>query len=185
MNNTLTPINDLSSKAFDELFARYQDLDTDCLLIYIIDNVKASALVHLAEQFHIMGHEGWNNCRNESEQRELIKNAIKLHKYKGTKYALIQVLDVLGIEGRIFEWFDYDGDPYYFKIRLSSFSFSSDNKLLDNLIALINEYKNVRSHLENIELDIVSRTQNNTNVALGVIENRFCKYICTQPLRSE
>ena len=53
MNNILTPINDISSVTFDELFARYQSLDTECLLIYLFDKVEESALVHLAEQFHI------------------------------------------------------------------------------------------------------------------------------------
>lgn len=185
MNKNLSPVNDLSANTYDELFAKFQNLDTECLLIYLFDKVEKSALIHLAEQFHITGNEGWNDCKNESEQRELIKNSIKLHKYKGTKYALIKVLEVLGIEGKIFEWFEYGGNPYYFKTRLTSFNFSSENNLLDNLTDLINEYKNVRSHLENIELDIVSKTQQNVNVALGIAENRFCEYVCTKPLRNE
>ena len=53
MSNKLSPINDLSSMTFDELFARYQELDTECLLIYLFDKVEESALVHHAEQFHI------------------------------------------------------------------------------------------------------------------------------------
>ena len=71
MNNTLTPINDISSVTFDELFARYQSLDTECLLIYLFDKVEESALVHLAEQFHITGTEGWTYCQTTEEKRNV------------------------------------------------------------------------------------------------------------------
>lgn len=178
-NEILTPINDISSRAYDELFSRYQDLDTECLLIYIFDSVNESALIHLAEQFHITGNEGWINCKTVEEKRNLIKNSLNLHRYKGTKYALVRVLDILGLNGEVSEWFEYEGNPYYFKVSLTSFSFSSDNKLLNNLIDLINEYKNVRSHLESIELNIASKTDNKAGVALGYVESSFCVYDCT------
>lgn len=175
----LTPINDISSLAFDKLFSRYQDLDTNALLIYIFDSVNESALIHLAEQFHITGKEGWINCKTTEEKRNLIKNSLNLHRFKGTKYALIRVLDILGLNGEVEEWFEYDGNPYYFKVSLTSFNFSSDNTLLNNLIDLINEYKNVRSHLESIELNIASKTDNKANVSLGLVESSFCEYNCT------
>ena len=82
MNKTnLSPINDLSSKTYDELFSRFQNLDTECLLIYLFDKVEETALVHLAEQFHITGNEGWSNCTNIAEKRDLIKNSLN-HPYK-------------------------------------------------------------------------------------------------------
>jgi len=181
-DKVLTPINDISSRAFDELFSRYQGLDTECLLIYIFDSVNESALIHLAEQFHITGNEGWINCQTVEEKRNLIKNSLNLHRFKGTKYALIRVLDILGLNGKVEEWFEYEGNPYYFKVSLTSFNFSSDNTLLNNLIDLINEYKNVRSHLESIELNIASKTQEKVKVALGLVESRFCVYNCTSAL---
>ena len=180
--NNISPINDVSANAYDDLFARFQDLDTECLLIYLFDNVEESALVHLAEQFHITGNEGWANCTTVKEKRELIKNAINLHKYKGTKYSLKRVLEILGIEGEIIEWFEYGGNPYYFKANLTGFDFTSENGLLDRLIDLINEYKNVRSHLDSIRLNIASKTQNKVNTALGLVESRYCNYYCIQEL---
>lgn len=50
ITQNITPLNDLSSQVFDELFSRFQNLDTDALLVYLIDSVNESALVHLAEQ---------------------------------------------------------------------------------------------------------------------------------------
>lgn len=52
-NKNLSPIKDLSSQTFDDLFSRFQNLDTECLLVYLFDKVEESALIHLAEQFHM------------------------------------------------------------------------------------------------------------------------------------
>ena len=149
----ITPLNDLSSKVFDELFSRFQDLDTDALLVYLIDSVDESALVHLADQFHIMGNEGWLQTKTEADKREIIKKAIELHRYKGTKYALVKVLSSLNINGNVNEWFEYGGDPYHFKIGIFLQNYAYNEKVFESLKKMIEEYKNVRSVLEEISIE--------------------------------
>ncbi len=153
INQNITPLNDISSKVFDELFSRFQNLDTDVLLVYLIDKVDESALVHLAEQFHIMGNEGWLQTKTEAEKREIIKKAIQLHKYKGTKYALVKVLSSLNINGEIQEWFEYEGEPYHFKIDIFLQNYTYNEKIFESLKKMIDEYKNVRSVLEEISIE--------------------------------
>lgn len=153
ITQTIQPLNDISSKVFDELFSRFQDLDTNALLVYLIDSVDESALVHLANQFHIMGNEGWLQAKTEAEKREIIKKAIELHRYKGTKYALIKVLNSLNINGDIEEWFEYDGDPYHFKIDIFLQNYTYNEKVFESLKKMIDEYKNVRSVLEEISIE--------------------------------
>ena len=90
--NSLAPIDDINLKIFDEICEeRFAGLDLECILVSIIDNVPADALPHLAEQYHITGNEGWLQALNEQEKRELIKSAIKMHRYKGTKYAIEEI----------------------------------------------------------------------------------------------
>lgn len=149
----ITPLNDISSKVFDELFSRFQDLDTDALLVYLIDSVDESALVHLADQFHIMGNEGWLQAKTEAEKRKIIKKAVELHRYKGTKYALIKVLNSLNINGDVEEWFEYGGDPYHFKIDIFLQNYTYNEKVFESLKKMIDEYKNVRSVLEEISIE--------------------------------
>ena len=149
----ITPLNDISSKVFDELFSRFQYLDTDVLLVYLIDSVDESALVHLADQFHIMGNEGWLQAKTEAEKREIIKKAVELHRYKGTKYALIKVLNSLNINGDVEEWFEYGGDPYHFKIDIFLQNYTYNEKVFESLKKMIDEYKNVRSVLEEISIE--------------------------------
>ena len=95
-NNSLAPINDVNLKIFDEICEeRFAKLDLDAVLISIIDNVPADALPHLAEQYHITGNEGWLQALSDTEKRNLIKSSIKMHRYKGTKYALEEIFKTL------------------------------------------------------------------------------------------
>lgn len=131
--------------------ARLSDIDLTPVLVYLIDTVDPTALPVLADQFHILG-EGWQFARTEAEQRQLLKRAIELHRYKGTPWAIQQVLDTLQLSGKVSEWFDYGGQPYHFKISVDVTSRGIDADTLSMLTTLVNEYKNVRSHLELISL---------------------------------
>lgn len=154
--DNLIPIKDQSSIAFNELFNRLGTLDLTPILIYLIDNVKIDALPHLADQFHITGNEGWIFSKTEEEKRALIKNAIQIHKYKGTKFSLEKVLEALNLNGRIAEWFDYGGNPYHFKVILDLFNRGFDETTEQQLFDLINETKNVRSTMETLEVNLAN-----------------------------
>ena len=107
--NNISTLNDLNFKIIDEILdLRLSDLELTCLLVTIVDNVPSDALPHLAEQYHVTGNEGWLQTRNDTEKRDLIKRAIEVHRYKGTKYALTKIFDMFGIEGQIQEWFEKD-----------------------------------------------------------------------------
>jgi phage tail P2-like protein len=156
VNQRLIPdgIKDNSTLAFNELVDRLGTIDITPLLIYLIDNVNQSALVHLADQFHILGNEGWNMVSTDFEKRKLIKDAIKNHRYKGTKYSIVKALESIGFIVELKEWFEYEGTPYHFKLKLSSASYTSQDNLSSKICQYVDEYKNVRSVLENLELDL-------------------------------
>lgn len=127
---------------------RFAQLDMTTLLVYLVDVVDASALPSLAEQFHVQGLEGWLFASDEQEKRELIKQAIELHKYKGTVWAVRRVLEILSLPGAITEWFEYGGKAYFFKVDIELVNQGMDENLFNNLVELIHQYKNVRSKLE-------------------------------------
>lgn len=153
--NNISTINDLNFKIIDEILdLRLSNLELTCLLVTIIDNVPSDALPHLAEQYHITGNEGWLQSRNDSEKRDLIKRAIEVHRYKGTKYALTKIFDMFGIEGQIQEWFETGGEPFTFSVDINFISKGLDYNLIAKLEDLIKEYKNVRSHMSNMNISI-------------------------------
>ena len=163
MSSQLCPINDEFSKIFDEIFEeRIAQLDLNCLLVTIIDNVPSDALPHLAEQYHITGNEGWLQAQRDTEKRNLIKSAIKMHRYKGTKFAIKEVLNTLDVIGDVSEWYEYDGEPYYFKIILEIFNRPVSPQTETDLRDLINEYKNERSWLESIQMNLGTQATQKT-----------------------
>ncbi len=68
-------------------------------LMYLVNICPASALPELAGQFDVLGWKGWNIAKTEQERRNLIRTAIKLHKYKGTPYSIKEALKSVGFGG--------------------------------------------------------------------------------------
>ncbi|MDD3236799.1 MAG: phage tail protein I [Candidatus Gastranaerophilales bacterium] len=163
MMGSLIPVvlQDQSNLAVEKCAAKAFEMDLKPLMIYAFDHVDLKFLPLLAEAFHILGDEGWNFAESEQEKRNLLKNALEIHRYKGTKYALLKVLETLNIQGDIKEWFEYEGNPYYFKVILNVFSRGLSETVEQQLIKLINTFKNARSRLEAIEVYLTSICKQN------------------------
>lgn len=152
--SSLAQINDINLKIFDEICEeRLSEINLDILNLANVDSLPVDALPHLAEQYHITGEEGWIFCQNDLEKRALLKNAIKLHKYKGTKFAIISALSVLNLNCDIKEWFEYNGEPFFFKVFVEVESVFNEGIELQ-IVNIINAHKNVRSWLETLTIEL-------------------------------
>lgn len=115
-----------------------------------IDTLPMDIVQLLAWQFNVNSEsKGWLLTSTDAEKRELVKNSIRLHRTKGTKFAIEEVLRIVGFGGEIKEWFEYGGHPYHFRIKITTYQGITEDKLR-RLNGLIREYKNVRSYLEDI-----------------------------------
>ena len=137
---------DPNYRALEQLLQLWSKrIDFTKLLIYWLDIVDASVLPHLAEQFHVLGLEGWDYATTEQEKRDLLKQAVELHRYKGTPWAVRQGLKRINPDLDIQEWFEYGGEPYYFKLTGNiKITLAQAVKLFYTIEAL----KSLRSHLE-------------------------------------
>lgn len=72
------------------------DLDLNVMLVYLIDLVKPSLLPALADQFSLLDEAAWELAESEEAKRNLIKNAAELHRFKGTPWAIREVIRLLG-----------------------------------------------------------------------------------------
>lgn len=58
------------------------------LVPMLIDTVPVEGLTHLAEFFSVLGADGWEYAETEAEKRALLKQAVELHRHKGTPWAV-------------------------------------------------------------------------------------------------
>lgn len=145
-------LQDESNLAMEKVINKAFDIALKPMMFLFFDTCDAKILPLLAMAFHVQGIEGWDFAKTEQEKRNLLKEALLIHRYKGTKAALKRVLKVLNITGEIQEWFEYRGRPMYFKVLLEVFDKPLSIETETQLVQLIYEFKNVRSKLETLEI---------------------------------
>lgn len=123
--------------------------ETGELLVYLVDNAQEALLPRLAEQFHVSGDEGWLLASDDAKRRELIKRAIELHRYKGTRWALTEVFRVLGIRIELKEWWEADGSGQAYTFDLTAWA--NDNLLPGQAVLNPRLYQRLRSMIEQVK----------------------------------
>lgn len=103
----------------------------------------------LAWEMHVDVWQGWDGDLSIEEKRTLIEQSIDWHQHKGTKYAVEQMLKTVFRTGYVTEWYQYGGDPYYFRIIVNE---TIDAERLDRVIQGIYAVKNIRSWLDDISV---------------------------------
>lgn len=140
--------------AFDLLVKkRFTELELDKLLVYIIDTVNADAIPYLAKQFDVLGYKGFRLATNETEQREIIKKSIELHRYKGTLWAVREALIAIGFGEAVIEE-HVEGHWANFRITIDLGTQGLGVAQIEDLRKMVEEYKNARSHLVDISYTI-------------------------------
>lgn len=111
---------------------------------YDVDNASEAVLEHIAWQ---LNSELFFLGATLEEKKRLVKEAVKLHRYKGTKYAVEHSIQLIIPNAKVEEWFEYDTTkPYYFRV------VNAEKRSLREIltvISLINIMKSLRSWLDN------------------------------------
>jgi phage tail P2-like protein len=91
----------------------------------------------------------WQNIEGDplttEKKQELINESIDWHRHKGTRWVVDQMLKVLFSQGRVTEWYEYGGQPYYFRI---AFEGDITGAQFDRILEAVYAVKNVRSWLD-------------------------------------
>jgi len=99
------------------------------------------------------------------QRRELVKKSYAWHRRKGTPSAVEELIRTIFGDGEVQEWFEYGGQPGMFKVITSNSSTTSD--MAQEFLEAIKSIKNVRSHLEAIE---VTATEDMNLYWAGVVQ---------------
>ena len=84
------------------------------VLIYCrIDELPEELIDILAYDMHV----DWYDYSYPLDiKRDIVKSSVKVHKKMGTKYAVETALKSIYKTTTIKEWFEYGGEPYWFKV---------------------------------------------------------------------
>ena len=94
----------------------------------------------------------WSDNWSLAVKRNVIKASINVHKKKGTIGALRSALEAFNYENiAVEEWFDYGGDPHFFRVFFDVTKPGFDVGILPQVQKVIDNTKNVRSHLESLK----------------------------------
>ena len=116
------------------------------LLLPRLDELSEALLDELAWQYHVDFYR--DNYPLETK-RTLIRSAIERHRIKGTPAVVQEVVKTCYQHAVIEEWFEYGGDPYYFRILLRAQD-PAPPLSIGEVVQLIDAYKSYRSWLEGI-----------------------------------
>lgn len=136
-----------ASESIDKEYQKIINSISNCKTIVDIDNAQEQVVDHLALEAHADYYEQDLPIKSK---RNLAKNAYLYHFTKGTPFAVEQIITDAFSEALVKEWFEYNGEPYTFKIVVNHINAAKARKLLQ----ASNSVKNKRSWLRKINSDL-------------------------------
>lgn len=154
-------------RALSESAARVSDVPTPLRDLWNPDTCPPELLSWLAWAFSV---DEWDTSWTEAQKREFIRRSVDVHRYKGTIGAVREALGALQFSAQVQEWFAQlpAGDPYTFRVLLTADQVGIPLEQFAVLFAVIDRTKNLRSHLELVELVVRSGAGPCTVIAAGV-----------------
>lgn len=84
------------------------------------------------------------------QKRELVKNAYRFHRKKGTPAAVEELITILFGYGKVEEWFEYGGQPGYFRVITNNPEVTQEKA--QEFIKAVDSIKRGTAHLETVIL---------------------------------
>ena len=145
--------------------------NNDLLNIYAkIDSLPEELLDILAYDFKV---DWWDRKDSLQEKREIFKSCWQVRKGLGTPAATLTAVSAVYNDVRVIEWWQYNGNPFRFKLLIDTGTSLLDCQKLENVIDRIQFYKNLRSTVEKIEIETKKETEIYVGVALHRGSHRY------------
>lgn len=126
-----------------QLLYRYTQL---CYVYCKIDTMPDKILDLLSKELRT---QYYSDSMDIDTKRALVRNSLIWYMTAGTPAAVEELVTVVFGSGEVLEWFEYGGEPYFFKIKTDTL-ITEENIMQFGKI--IKKVKNTRSHMEAIEL---------------------------------
>ena len=118
----------------------------DRAMVYAgIDILPEEIVDLLAEEFRAQYYDGSMSLQ---KKREAVKKAMQWYKKAGTLSAVDELVEFMYGEHKVHEWFQYDGQPYTFRVEIMGLNVQITEKGLENFLSALQKVKNTRPLLE-------------------------------------
>ncbi|AQW85488.1 phage P2 family tail protein [Campylobacter pinnipediorum subsp. caledonicus] len=152
-------------KKIDELFGiKIDELDVSTINI-LAKSCDERLLKHLAVSFDVD-----IDGLSVDEARKMVANAFEIHLYSGTFYGLAKALKASYAGAKPLEWFEYDGEPFHFKLEIDTGNKGVKFNELQKVDEVANTYKNVRSVFDGATIKLGINTNLNTGCLVSTAE---------------
>jgi len=133
------------------LWEQHANLPIEQVLLYLVETAPEAALPHLAEQFSLTDEAIWPAAKTLTSKRLLLKQAIELHRLKGTPWAVKALVNSFGANILLREWWQTapPGPPHTFELVLNLTGQTGQPvsaAFVDAVIAAVHRVKPARSH---------------------------------------
>ena len=161
--NLLPPNTTQLEKKITEVSASAFNLNGDLSSLIRIDDAPSDYLSILAWQFSV---DRWQDDWPDEIKRAQIKNSIKVHRHKGTNYALRQIVESFGYSLSVHEWWQEApmNEPGTFQITVETNGKALSERTYQTLIELLHDAKPLTRELKGIEINVIN-VEGETNVA--------------------
>ncbi|HDU7926721.1 phage tail protein I [Acinetobacter baumannii] len=166
--NLLPPNTTQLEKKITEVSASAFDMNGDLSSLIRIDDAPSDYLSILAWQFSV---DRWQDDWPDEVKRAQIKNSIKVHRHKGTNYALRQIVESFGYSLIVHEWFQETpmNQPGTFQITIDTKGKALSEKSYNTLVELLNDAKPLTRDMKGIEINVIS-VRGDTNIACAMYD---------------
>lgn len=148
-DHLLPPNATEEEKAIASALSRLSDVPVPIRQLWNPDTCPVEMLPWLAWAVSV---DVWDARWPEARKRQVIKAAITVHRHKGTPFALEEAFRAINIRATVKEWFEYGGDPHTFKLAVDVLDEGLDQAAYATITEVAKKTKNVRSHLDSIEV---------------------------------
>lgn len=142
-------------RALSLAIARQGDVPIRVREMWSADSCPENLLAWLAWAF---GVDEWDTGWTDIQKRAVIKRSVEVHRHKGTIGAVRDALGALIVDSRVQEWFNQtpSASAYTFRVLLDISQDGVPQSAINAIAAVIDRTKNLRSHLDRVELYVKS-----------------------------
>ena len=131
------------------------DSISEALILSRIDYLSEDILDLLAFQFHV---DFYDLAATLDMKREAVKGSVIWHMKKGTEWAILKALSMIGIEGEFLHWKDTGDEPYTFRIKAKItgdfYRTQGRDKIIESIRRAVMESKSARSYFKGLDTSI-------------------------------